>query len=421
MEEDDFDIDSVTGTTGIQRCIGGEVDTIATTDNSTKSATNYTRTNRKTKPHSPALQLLLTLIRSDWDQYEVRKQQLLLSSHQYLNKPKPSISFFPLSLTLNDMYQRIQPQPQHQQNTSNTFMPPPHRVGYSSGAISSDVSWCALTLLPFEILQRKIVQPYLDASTLAALRSTCRYMYESLRSIVPGLKLQLYHHQINSLHWMRQRETSRIRIESDCFVNQNVGSSSRIQDETGDIHRAVTGGASVKLFTNPSSISSLPSRIERPQEVIYLDPYTGIEILPNDISQLQELRRNVACGGLLCDDPGLGKTITVLALILQTPLVAPSPPSLQQHQQHPAISSPLTNGSSNHIDTTNNDEKLFEMYWSEEISSDFRAPYLLKLINEFCKKIPVTVGMHFPINELRKSIGEDRYASQFAQFDVAVQ
>jgi SNF2 family DNA or RNA helicase len=231
--------------------------------------------------------------------------------------------------------------------------------------------------------------------------------------MVPGLKLQLYKHQINSLQWMRHRETSRIRLESDCFDTVNDDGSTRVlSNETGDIHRAITGGASVKLRTKPSpKLSASSSTIERHPEVVYIDPYTGLEILPNDIRKFQDLRRNVACGGLLCDDPGLGKTITVLALILQTP--SPSPPLQQQQQQQP-----ISSESNNH---NADDEKIFELYWTEEISSEFRVPYLLKMINDFCKKIPSTVKINFPINDFHKSISEDRFASCFGQFDVAVQ
>ena len=369
---------------------------------------NRKKLNSKAKALDPALQLLLTLIRSDWDQYEVRKEQILIAGRQSCKNLKPKVSFFPSSLTLSSMYQRMQPQ-QQRLYTLNA----PHLNHNDSDETSNDNS-CHLTSLPLDILHRKLVQPYLDASTLAALRCTCHYLYDSLRSIVPGLKLQLYRHQVNSLHWMRQRETSRIRIESDCFEDDR--NTSTILNETGDIHRAITGGASVKLCTSPFSIESLlPSRHEPSSEIIYLDPYTGIEILPNDIRQWHELRRNVACGGLLCDDPGLGKTITVLALILQTPILAPQQPQRQEKQQA-ALSNPMTN----ELENLSEDETLFEMYWSEEISSDFREPYLLKLFNDFCKRIPSAFGTHFPINEIRKSISEDRYASKFAEFDAAV-
>ena len=301
------------------------------------------------------------------------------------------------------MYQRIQ-----QQHQSYIPTQQPHVDPNNSTMLSDSLSY--LTSLPFDILQRKVVQPYFDASTLASLRSTCRYMYHSLRSIVPGLNLQLYNHQVNSLQWMRQRETSRIRNESDCF-DDDLNTSS-IYNETSDIHRAITGGASVKLCTNPLVNLSHPLCNERQHEVIYIDPYTGLEILPNDIKKLLELRRNVACGGLLCDDPGLGKTITVLALILQTPMQHCS--VISDQSTHESI----VNESSNQTD---DDEKLFELYWSEEISPGYREPYLLKLINDFCKKAPSVVGTSFPINEFRKSIGEDSYGSNFGHFDVAVQ
>ena len=387
------------------------------------NGTNTTSTKiSPTKPLHPALQLLFTLIRSDWDQYEIRKQRLLMISRNNSITPKPFVSFFPSSLTLSSMYERM-----HQ--------PPTFDMNNHNGAASSDttLSHYTLTSLPLDILKRNIVHPYFDASTLASLRATCRTMHDSLRAMVPGLKLPLYHHQVNSLHWMRQRETSLIRTESDCFDDSRTTGVLQ-NNETGDIHRAITGGASVKLCTKAPSTPPSPNE----REVIYLDPYTGVEIFPDDICQRKELRRHVACGGLLCDDPGLGKTITVLALILQT---ARPTKYRRTVTSHPPTPQPSVNDSSNHIsegentilsplstqepcvnDPNNqfNDDELFELYWSEEISREFREQYLLRLVNDFCKKIPLASASLFPISDFRRSIGKDGYGTSFAQFDTDV-
>jgi hypothetical protein len=125
------------------------------------------------------------------------------------------------------------------------------------------------------------IAPYFRATDLAALRCTCRPMYQMLQAVVPGLRLQLCQHQVTSLSWMRSRESSLFRTEIDCLQRST---------NHDDIHRAVSGGSTVLLRRRDGSWT------------IRLDTLSGNEVL---MEKCRSLPRRIARGGLLCDDPVL--------------------------------------------------------------------------------------------------------------------
>jgi hypothetical protein len=326
------------------------------------------------KPLKPALQLLLALVRSDWDQLDLMKCNLLRRNTPETWSSKRQISFFPTKLTLRDVYNRMK---------GSTGQVRPNFL------IPSGDDSCGLTTVPLDLLQEKIA-PYLSSRSLASVRSTCMYLHWSLRSIVPGLRLRLYAHQVNSLYWMRRREASLMKTESDC---DNALESSYGED----VRRAITGGASVRLSSNPS--------VSNRAIYLYIDPWTGLEILREELLGNEKLPRRVACGGLLCDDPGLGKTITVLALILQTfqhTANRKMSPSVVRKKLMPAKDDNISTGAS--VEDMQ-DDILFQTYWEEQVVVDFRRPALLKLVNDYCRRI-ASVGF-FPLNSIRKSIAND--------------
>eukprot|EP00934_Nitzschia_sp_Nitz4_P008343 Nitzschia sp. Nitz4//scaffold59_size112058//100048//103237//NITZ4_004128-RA/size112058-augustus-gene-0.96-mRNA-1//1//CDS//3329555180//8333//frame0 len=145
---------------------------------------------------------------------------------------------------------------------------------------------------------------------------------------------------------MRQRESTQLT------ENQ--------MDMSGpDNHRAATGGTSVVLSC-PGGGS--PIRIRQ-------DSGAPIVLRADD-----PLARRVARGGLLCDDPGLGKTITVLSLFLQT---------LGLTTESSVAANAGGNSSKSLSDDGN--ERIFAEYWREQSIPSLRCETLQKLVNSFLR------------------------------------
>lgn len=265
---------------------------------------------------------------------------------------------------------------------------------------------CHLAVLPKELLVSNLA-PYLRARCLDSLRNTCWYLHDALAAVVPGLKLRLFKHQINSLTWMRMRECRKVS-EKDILANPNLF---HLQQTDGDLHRAATGGATVAFASRICNGSSSAS------ETVRIAQETGHEITAAD---MLTFTRNVARGGLLCDDPGLGKTITVLSLILQTIGLT-------------------TNSSyeSSDLNTTSRDQsdEVFDAYWRENMTAEFRQPALYKLYwsllrsNDGARLInddfilrrynnPQSAAQCAPISAvlIRAKIGRDEYKESFWLF-----
>jgi hypothetical protein len=84
-----------------------------------------------------------------------------------------------------------------------------------------------------------------------------------------------------------------------------------------------------------------------------------------DLSQLKATK--AARGGLLCDEPGLGKTVTVLSLILRSLGLS-------------------VDATTNNNHTAIDDEAIFHSYWeSEYVTVHVRRPVILKLITRLLK------------------------------------
>lgn len=271
-----------------------------------------------TKVLHPALQLLLQLVRSDWKYLQMAEQQLLQIAQQndgsnssggnetYDNNSqqhRPQSSFFPTKLSLGDIYSHIQ--------GSNVNNYEKIQAAQQQQRNNSDRS--RLAALPLELLAEKVA-PFFDAQSLAAVRSCNSFLCHSLRHIIPGLKVPLFSHQIHSVSWMRRREASLIRTERDCLEMDNDGGV----DAAGatfldsDIHRSVTGGATVRLELRRPCNDKKGNKDNdfdgNARVVIRLDSCTGHEIEPDTGS----LPRQVARGGMLCDEPGLGSESVAL-------------------------------------------------------------------------------------------------------------
>jgi SNF2 family DNA or RNA helicase len=132
-----------------------------------------------------------------------------------------------------------------------------------------------VTDLPMAILENLFSM--LSAKEIALASCVCSMFQHLSYEIVPGLNLSLYPHQYRALKWMLYRETAYKPLS------------------TNSLH--------------PYLVTSKGANINK-QKVI--DPVFS-KVLFDVQDQTHDCR-----GGLFCDEPGLGKTITILALILRT-------------------------------------------------------------------------------------------------------
>ena len=121
------------------------------------------------------------------------------------------------------------------------------------------------------------VASFLDARGAAALAATCGGMRDRMDAHAAGLALRLHPHQRAGLAWMRRRERP-------------------------------VGSASNPPIVDPRWTGPIRTRDERAP--YWLNTVTG-ELCTTAPPSYPD-----APGGLLCDEPGLGKTVTALALTL---------------------------------------------------------------------------------------------------------
>lgn len=92
---------------------------------------------------------------------------------------------------------------------------------------------------------------------------------------------------------------------------------------------------------------------------------------------------------MLCDDPGAGKTITVLSLILQT--FGQSTERSTVDERGSCESSFLDYG---------NDGAVFKAYWKEGITSEMRVPSILRLLNSLCRADSESTYFEVPVGPI---------------------
>jgi SNF2 family DNA or RNA helicase len=315
------------------------------------------------KPFPSSTQLILSLIRSDWEELDakMREYENPRSSGGLYNQQmkKPSGSFFPSKLSLNAIYDRI--------GGADLFLDNESVQENTTTNADSDNATKAvdITALPGDILSYRIAS-FLRARSIDSLRCTCKRLHFALQAVVPGLKLELYSHQIRSLVWMRRREATAIRETDLASIENQPALKRRINCKESDTHRAASGGGSVVL------------RCRETKEGVRVTQTNADEL---DIGHGEDIfSRAVARGGLLCDDPGLGKTITVLSLILQTMGL-----STKCNDRVDIDSTDNDDDSEKKSGATSVDDRIFNEYWGDHIVPDLQKQALTKLFSNFLR------------------------------------
>jgi hypothetical protein len=153
---------------------------------------------------------------------------------------------------------------------------PPVRAALPAAAATS------LALLPAEALAR--VVDFLDARALCAAAATCRALRALAAEAAPDLRLTLRPHQRAALRWMLRREGAPRPVAHPTLQLLPLpapGAALRADTATGELHLAEGAPPAAPDFR----------------------------------------------GGMLCDEPGLGKTITALSLVLSTLGALPQAPA----------------------------------------------------------------------------------------------
>ena len=334
------------------------------------------------------MQLLLSMVRCDWARMNAHTEATLSEAKPIIGDcededeseggERRKANIFPKAITLDELYQRITGASTHTTDTDDLSQKSNALKQASGSLMNDDISrpFSSHAGLPDEIIVR--VSKFLRAESLYNFRCASLRLHTMLRAVVPGLKLRLFNHQINSLDWMRKREIKGL-TEADTLHDHATGLGAEDALVGGDFHRAASGGASILLTrcVGSSSESCASSK------TIRIDGKTGELLDSNSMSHIGRLRK-FARGGLLCDDPGLGKSISVISLILQTFGLSTKKEA-------------LTNDS-NAFSKENEDDEIFRSYWREGVTDFGRTPELLRLVNELRRCDKDSIYFEMPID-----------------------
>ncbi|CAK8987546.1 F-box protein At3g54460 [Durusdinium trenchii] len=164
----------------------------------------------------------------------------------------------------------------------------------------------ALFTLPAPLLH--MVAGYLRADDLRHLRLTCKYLDYTCCTVVPGVKVSLYSHQKRAIRWMDRQE------RGYAGVPDTESNPSLVMLPTAWVH----GESPIEgqMCVDRASGKMRAYREEREATI--------------------DNRRRVR-GGLLCDEPGLGKTVTMLSMILRSAGMAPQTPVVEKQELDQAM------------------------------------------------------------------------------------
>lgn len=133
-------------------------------------------------------------------------------------------------------------------------------------------------LLPDDVLINILTA--LGPLELLKISSTCRHLRLLTQTITPSMKLKLFPHQQSAVDWMLKRERDPETFQNPLYM--------KLETEDG-------------FAFNINTVSG--------------------ELVMGPVPMIKDFR-----GGMFCDEPGLGKTITALSLILKTLGTLADPP-----------------------------------------------------------------------------------------------
>jgi hypothetical protein len=150
--------------------------------------------------------------------------------------------------------------------------------------------------LPPEVLLR--VLRCLDAARdLRAATCTCRTLAALSTCIAPGLRVSLHPHQVAALAWMARREAAHNTFPSPLLLAGEAAT-----------HGGADDAAAAPASALPFVVDACAGRLLAPWCLDDSDADASAAALaPADCR-----------GGLFCDEPGMGKTVSTLALVLRT-------------------------------------------------------------------------------------------------------
>lgn len=149
---------------------------------------------------------------------------------------------------------------------------------YSKVNPADDTLQTGFWLLPDDVLINILTA--LSPLELLRVSSTCRHLRLLAAAIMPSMKLKLYPHQQSAVDWMLKRERDPQVFPNPMFM--------KFETEEG-------------FAFNINTVSG--------------------ELVMGSVPMIKDFR-----GGMFCDEPGLGKTITALSLILKTLGTLADPP-----------------------------------------------------------------------------------------------
>ncbi|KAF7137932.1 hypothetical protein RHSIM_Rhsim07G0066900 [Rhododendron simsii] len=151
---------------------------------------------------------------------------------------------------------------------------------YSSRVHPADAS-CSSGIWEVSDDQLIVILNSLSPIDLVRVSATCRHLRSLAVSVMPCMKLKLFPHQQGAVEWMLQRERDPELLPHPLYMN----------------------------FVTEDGFG------------FYMNTVSG-ETVTGSVPSVRDFR-----GGMFCDEPGLGKTITALSLILKTQGTMAEPPN----------------------------------------------------------------------------------------------